>query len=1221
MKEQDRIILSASDITQASACQWAVMRKLDFLLGRLSKEEVPETTDPMLERSAEAGNLHEERLIRKFRTECGEDAVVELPRASTDGGLGWLEAIEKTREATLDALRSPAQVIAQAAFFDGEMVGYADFIVKAGTDSDGHQIFEVWDAKLALHVKVTALLQLAAYTEQMNAAGIAHSSTVKLVLGDQSFSEHDVSRIAPTYRRQKSILRELCDERLRDDKPTFWGDPRYVACGRCSLCSPEIDRTNDVLLTFGVQKRQANLLHAQGITTLGELAELHPVTRSVEGIPLATLGNLAAQAAVQQQTRSNKADVPVWEWRDPGALAALPEPSPGDVFFDFEGDPLDSESPEWGIDYLFGVWADDGFTAYWADNLVEERQRFDEFINWLVARLEKYPDLHVYHYAPYERTHLLSLARRHDLHIQTVDAFLRNEVFFDLYPMVRRGLWVGQPSYSIKKLEPLYMESRDREGITAGDDSVLQYVRYRFLLADIEHENDPDEQAALRAQAEEIKTLLLNYNRDDCYSTELLRDWLRQQAVDAGVTFTPAVREEKKRPLVLPLYYGLRALVQGVDPDDRHPLETALALAASALEYYRLEGQSFWWEHVARLTNEDREAWPETRGTVLLDTDSVTVSEESWHTKPRAKTPSRDISARGKVAPGTSFGSQSTAFLFYLASDYPPFVPHEINPVDAFYVAHKRVDNIELDGDIIRFRERLGGEDSAYSMLPVALGPSGPLNTPQQKAAVATWARKLFDAVVDESPSWLDDDPATFDPDGVKYPVLSTAVRTWMESGSPDECPIESDPALDIVLRIPPRSQSFPSKDGTTSEDAALAALTGMDNSFLAVQGPPGTGKTHTAAGVIASLVRDRRWRVGVVAQSHKTVENVLEAVLSEGLSPDIVGKKRQRGDSRDPLPWTDLKESAFAAFPEGVGCVVGGTAWDFAHAERFPEGSLDLLVIDEAGQFSLANTIAVARSAARLLPLGDPQQLPEVSTGSHSEPINTSALGWLSGDEAVLPDHLGLFLPDSWRMGPELCAVVSDLSYEGKLHSVSGEGAPVRSLEGVSPGLISVPIAHQERSVFSPEEAAEIVRLVSYLLGKKYIDSTLEGYRQGAPLGPEQIIVVAAYNAQVQEIEAHLARAGIAGISVGTVDRFQGRQAAVALISLAASSAREVPRGVEFLLMRNRLNVAISRAKWASFIVHSPTLGNHLPSSEAGLESLSGFLGLIEKADAAEDS
>src|SRR5690606_4208521 len=185
-------------------------------------------------------------------------------------------------------------------------------------------------------------------------------------------------------------------------------------------------------------------------------------------------------------------------------------------------------------------------------------------------------------------------------------------------------------------------------------------------------------------------------------------------------------------------------------------------------------------------------------------------------------------------------------------------------------------------------------------------------------------------------------------------------------------------------------------------------------------------------------------WCIGVVAQSHKVVENVLEGVVAAGLNPEQIGKVPQGGlleaDAPRP-PYTVLAANGHERFvsaqrDDGGGAVIGGTAWDFSNASRVPRASLDLLVIDEAGQFSLAPTIAASVAAKRLLLLGDPQQLPQVSQGSHPEPIDTSALGWLLEGEETIPQRLGYFLASTRRMRPELADIVSELAYDGRLRA-----------------------------------------------------------------------------------------------------------------------------------------------------------------------------------------
>lgn len=284
---------------------------------------------------------------------------------------------------------------------------------------------------------------------------------------------------------------------------------------------------------------------------------------------------------------------------------------------------------------------------------------------------------------------------------------------------------------------------------------------------------------------------------------------------------------------------------------------------------------------------------------------------------------------------------------------------------------------------------------------------------------------------------------------------------------------------------------------------------------------------------------------------------------------------------------------------------MVGGTAWDFANAGRVPRGSLDLLVIEEAGQFSLANTIAVASAANNLLLLGDPQQLPQVSQGTHPEPVDTSALGWLVDGRHTLPAELGYFLDLSYRMHPDVCAAVSRLSYDGRLQSY-GDVAGIRTLDGHRPGLRVVTVDHDGNATDSPEEADAIIAEIQSLLGSTWTDEY--GPR---PLAQKDVLVVTPYNAQVVLLRQRLDAAGLDGVRAGTVDKFQGQQAAVVFVSMTASSIDDVPRGISFLLNRNRLNVAISRAKYLCVIMRSPLLTEYLPGTPDRLIELGAFLSL----------
>lgn len=1118
------VVYSASDLTAAAACEWAVMRRLDARLGRI--EPPPTTTDEMLERAAGLGDQHEQQFLEQLRSRVD---VVEIPRPdhSTDPS----EVVELTTA----AFESGAAAVYQAAFFDGRFLGYADFIVR---NREGR--YEVFDTKLARHAKITALLQLAAYGEQLQRLGILTAETVSLVLGDDSISEHRLVDILPVYRRRRARFESLVDQRVADTAATEWGDPRSVACGRCAVCEEQVQRHRDLLLVAGLRVTQRARLLEAGITTIEQLAAS---TAQVPGLSQPVVAALREQAVVQL--------APGLAWRviSPASLAAIPDPDPGDIFFDFEGDPLHREGTEWGLDYLFGlVEADEAFRAFWAHDLAQEKQALVDFLDYVAERRRRYPRLHIYHYASYERTHLLSIAARHGVGEEAVDDLLRSGVLVDLYPIVKQSLRVGSRSYSLKKLEPLYMGTRGRTGVATAADSITEYVRSRDLL------DSGDTDASARVLAE-----IATYNEYDCISTLALRDWLLARAAENGIV--PAGFDELELDVPLPgpdpIYTQLAAIVAGFPAGERTADQSAVALASAAIDYHRREGKSFWWDHFARLVA-PLEDWSDTRNVFVVESAEVV---RRWGIEGGARTQSRELRLTGTAAPGSSFGGSDAPWVVY----DPPFPPIDAGRDPGARVTHCRTSvMVALDGSLL-LTERLRSGAPTYDQLPLALMPSSPPNPGTQVTAISEWGGALLDA----------------------YPQLMP------------------NAALDILRRVPPRGRvDDPSTAFGTIADRMRDALLALDHSFLAVQGPPGTGKTWNGARVIADLVQNHGWRVGVVAQSHATVENMLAAVVAAGLDPARVGKKPRAGAESDNTTWTRLTDSTLGEFTDGPGFVVGGTAWLFSNAARIPRGSLDLLVIDEAGQYSLAATIAASVSATRLLLLGDPQQLPQVSQGIHPEPVDVSALGWLSNGHDVLPPEFGFFLDVSHRMHPALCKPVSELSYEGRLHSMPSD----RVLAGIAPGLHPVPVAAPDNSTSSTEEADAVLAIVRDVIGRAWTSAG-----RTSALTPDNVIVVAPYNAQVQLLRATLDAAGFESVPVGTVDKFQGREAAVSIVSLAASSAADAPRGLEFLLLANRLNVAISRAQWAAWLVYSPTITDSLPTNIEALARLSAFIRLVD--------
>ena len=525
----------------------------------------------------------------------------------------------------------------------------------------------------------------------------------------------------------------------------------------------------------------------------------------------------------------------------------------------------------------------------------------------------------------------------------------------------------------------------------------------------------------------------------------------------------------------------------------------------------------------------------------------------------------------------------------------------------------------------VLLQERIRVKDEPHRALPSGIGPGDPVSTATIEAALqADVHGLLFDgALMPSDPMPAEDSGASSEseeapaaPRTLPSVLDAAASLTGVESASADLL-FRRAPRLKKGASNAKNTENLPRKvdfpgSALPTVDAVHAAVRALDRSYVAVQGPPGAGKTFLASHVIARLVAEGA-KVGVVAQSHAVIENLMSACCArEGF--DASRAVRLRGKSVTPdAPWSEVSDSELVELISGAGGLLfGGTVWDYVSERRVPAGSLDVLVVDEAGQFSLTNTVAAARAARSVLLLGDPQQLPQVSTGVHPYPVDVSALGWLSDGAAALNPRFGYFLGESWRMDSALCELVSWLSYDGALASAAATAG--RALQGVAPGVVSYPVEHAGCSVRSVQEAQAVVDCVRELLGREWVPAAGAEPR---PLAAEDCIVVAAYNAQVDCAREALIAAGLAdssgaGVRVGTVDKFQGQEAAVVLVSLASSRV-DSGRGAGFVLSPNRLNVAVSRGQWRAVLVHSPLVARSVPQDVEEVLALSGFAGLVE--------
>ena len=535
-------VISASDLAVFTSCPWRLARLADEKLGK--GVSVLAITDPMMDLVARLGLEHEARQL-DILTSLMDVAELSYEPADPHDADTWRATIDRARQETLDALSSDTGALFQATLYEEVLPdaplpigfqGFADFIVRQG------DVWEIWDSKLARSAKDHALIQLAAYADQLERLGIALAPTVRIVLGDGVHSVHEIQSLRPAYRALRADVMELIERRVADADPVAWRDPLYAPCGskKCPACSEQIPLHDDLFQIAGLRRTQRDKILTGGFDTLRDFSEASSddVRRRVSGIGAETLEGLHLQARLQVATQDNPGARPAFEVHSPGVLESIPPPSPGDIFFDFEGDPTYQEfaaegsaqgslspgddSVWFGIEYLFGIWGENlnpdapeaSFLPLWAESFDEERAVLESFLELLEARFLAFPDMHVYHYAPYERTRLNAMAKRHRIDSPTLQALL-DQHLVDLYPIVTKSLTLGLPSYGLKALEALYFDPDTRSGIAGGGESVVAFSDYKRAKAD----GDAD-------AAQLLKDSILHYNRIDCLSTKALRDWL-----------------------------------------------------------------------------------------------------------------------------------------------------------------------------------------------------------------------------------------------------------------------------------------------------------------------------------------------------------------------------------------------------------------------------------------------------------------------------------------------------------------------------------------------------------------------------------------------------------------------------------------------------------------------------------------------------------------------
>jgi len=1052
---------------------------------------------------------------------------------------------------TIEALRQGVDVVYQGAFLDKVWGGRPDFLMRVDNPSGlGVWSYEVVETKLARSTRAGALVQLCFYSDLLSRIQGVEPQRMHVVLGGGAAPDKvPVQRYIAYFRK----IRSEFEEAWRLESKTY---PEPVEhCDVCSwfpLCDKRRRGDDHLSLVAGISRNQRRALVERGIDTVAQLGALVlPLKPKIERIGNAALLRIREQARLQVQGR--REGRLVYELLDPvepgEGLTALPLPSRADIFLDLESNPFVLDQ---GLEYLIGVLT--------MPEGAQDEPKYEAL--WSFTHAEEKTAFESFIHGVMERWH-----KHPEMHIYHYASYEPTAIkrlagrhgacISEVDELLRAGVFVDlfrvvrqglRASVESYSIKRLEpLYGFDRSVPLREANSALQAFETALVLGDTR---------------EEIQGLLdpiRGYNRDDCVSAWRLRDWLEERRTEleesSGQSLPrPEIRSgEASEGLAAELgrVAELAARLTASLPTDEAEWteeNRAYWLLALLLEWHRREEKSSWWEYFRLCELSDDE----------LQEDKIALGGLTY------------VGEAGRI-------KRSIIHRYH----FPP-QEHAIDRASGVHDPRTQ----EGAGEVVSIDERNRTIDIKRGVRsairhPTALIPFDIVNSNVLRESLYRLG------------AWVADH-------GLSSRGQFQAARDLLVRAR--------SPALTANL-----ATLIGKNEQLTEAARALVLSLPVKASVLPIQGPPGSGKTFTGARMIVELVRSGR-RVGITAVSHKVISNLLREVCKVASELHIgvtcVQKSNDGDEYQHPLvTQADSNQDVVGALTTGAAKIAAGTAWLWAREEM--ANSVDVLFVDEAGQMSLANALAISQAATSVVLLGDPQQLDQPQKGVHPLGVGVSALGHLLNGRATISADQGLFLTETRRLHPDICAFTSEIFYDGRLVSRPENSNQQINAPGIihGTGLRFVPVQHSGNQNESPEEAKTVADFVASLLAGRATWTNKKTQTQ--PLRLEDILIVAPYNAQVSALCERLPR----GARVGTVDKFQGQEAPLVFYSMATSTPEDAPRGMEFLYSLNRLNVAVSRARCVAVIVASPALFTVQCKSPRQMELANAFCRYLELA------
>lgn len=1121
--------------------------------------------DPMLDLLSQKGKSFEHEYLRHLEQQFGNDQVVKInsrdkAQAATD---------------TIQAIQQGAALIYQGYIQRENFAGFADFLIKQkGKSNLGDYYYEVYDTKLAHSVRPYFILQLCTYSWMLEEIQGYLPNEFGLVFGSLEAEKYRVQQFYAYFQYLKNDF--LTFHKSFNPDFTNRPDPAYSSdYGKWATYAQQVlEECNSLKLVANIRKNQIKKLHEAGITTLNQLAEAQ--LEIVNSIGKA-LERLQAQARIQKASVGQAEPLfEVLKQENGKGLSALPPKSPLDVYFDIEGHPLLEGGLEylWGVSYLDATGPQGNKYAYhdwWAHTSEQERLAFEHFIDWIYQRWQQDKTMHIYHYAPYEVTAIRKISNRYNTKTEEIDELLRGNVFIDLFKIVKQGLLIGEPKYSLKNVEHLYRGKRQTD-VASGSESVIFYEKWRDA-GGVENwcDNKNGYQAYLNDKFSfdwdawsELKQIR-DYNIDDCESTLELVKWLRQQInkhhiqwIDPNANTVEKERTEKQEQYSEKkeaLQARQRAILEIFQNNSElHSNENA-CLLNDLIEYFVRESKAKAWEYFDRLEKSHVELFEDDN--VIVDVKAIARHEENGKIIVKCEFDETQTIRKDKFKAGT-------------------ILEHDLKIDSLKFEVIDETTNL-----ILTMRQ---SEAQKLPEIFSILGKNPFIDTGKLEHKICDVTEKYF-----------------------KYKMLDGPLKAILSQTSPL--------FPDNKTFLPITRARYPENDAYIN--AIIGAVQNMDNTCLCIQGPPGAGKTFTGEHVIQALLADNK-RVGILSNSHAAIMNLMAPLLDIVKDKNIakvggLGDNQQERDEKYPTSqFPNFTYRPSFKFTKGQPYhsfdLIGATAYALCDDEAW-KNPLDYLFIDEASQVSLAHLVGVSRAARNIILMGDQMQLEQPTQGAHPGKAGLSCLQYFLGEHAVVPEDLGIFLERTFRMHPNVCEPLSQVVYEGKLVSDVATVnqaviIPNPDLIHLQHGILWLPVAHVDNTQSSQEEADHIKKLIAELLSGTFQDK----HQKNGPMTENDILVVAPYNMQVNLLKEQLSDS----IKVGTIDKFQGKEAPVVIVSMGVSDVNDSTRGLDFVFEINRLNVAISRAKALAIIVSNTDLYKCQISSVEQMRKASFFCSLI---------